>query len=170
MTATQANPNPPPSSAPTSPIPSMYRDRPEDGGAPPRSEADRDAGSLVAEAPPPPVAKAAGDAGAVTVDETQQGKTIELAKGRSLVLLLGANATTGYDWEVTKAPPALGTPALGYIQGADVPGAAGKRRITWSPSGPLPAGEHVVELAYRRSFEAGKPPFKTFMFRVRAAP
>lgn len=112
-----------------------------------------------------------GDGGAkssaVAIDESAAGKTIDLAAGQSLTLSLGANATTGFDWSVTKAPAALGTPDLTYVQGGSQPGAPGTRKITWTLKSALPAGEHAVELAYARSFEKGVAPFKTFKMKVR---
>lgn len=106
-----------------------------------------------------------------TLDETAEGKTIDVAAGQTLVLLLGANPTTGFDWSVTKAPAALGNAESGYVQGgAGQMGAPGKRRFTWTVRTALPAGEHAVELAYARSFEKGVAPFKTFRLKVRRAP
>lgn len=114
-----------------------------------------------------------GDGGAksapVTIDESAAGKTIELAAGQSMTLSLGANATTGFDWSVTKAPAALGAPEMSYVQGGSQMGAPGTRKITWTLKSALPAGEHAVELAYARSFEKGVAPFKTFKLKVRAA-
>ncbi|MBS2018438.1 MAG: protease inhibitor I42 family protein [Deltaproteobacteria bacterium] len=102
--------------------------------------------------------------------EADANKTVDVKAGGTLVLELGANPSTGYDWEVTKAPAALGTPERGYVAGgSSAPGTPGKRVLTWTSKGALPPGEHAVELGYRRSFEAGKPPIKTFTFKVRAA-
>lgn len=118
---------------------------------------------------------ATGDAGVKTVslDDASDGKTIEIAKGGAIVLLLTATPTSGFDWAVLKAPPALGTPTLGFVEAhqprGDQPGASGKRRIVWTIKDALPAGEHAVELGYARSFEKGVAPFKTFRFKVRAA-
>jgi predicted secreted protein len=105
----------------------------------------------------------------VNLDEGSSGKTIELAKGQAVVLMLGATPSSGFDWAVMKAPAALGQPSLGFVAGADQMGAAGKRRIAWTVKETLPAGEHTVELGYARSFEPGVAPFKTFKFKVRAA-
>jgi len=87
----------------------------------------------------------------------------------TVTLSLGANPTTGFDWEVTKAPAAMGTAQRGFTEGGSAPGSPGKRTIVWTVKGALPAGDHAVELAYRRSFEEGKAPFKTFKFKVRGA-
>jgi predicted secreted protein len=116
----------------------------------------------------------AGAAGAarartVRIDEGSEGKVIDLAPGQSLVLMLAANPTTGFDWAVLKAPAALGAPDLGFVGGGEQPGAPGKRRITWTLKNALPAGDQPVELGYARGFEKGVAPFKTFRFKVRAA-
>ena len=109
------------------------------------------------------------EARTVTLDEGGDGKTIELAKGQSVVLMLTASPTSGFDWAVIKAPAALGSPSMGFVSGGDQMGASGKRRIAWTLKDALPAGEHAVELGYQRSFEKGVAPFKTFRFKVRGA-
>ncbi|HSO38886.1 MAG TPA: protease inhibitor I42 family protein, partial [Labilithrix sp.] len=112
-----------------------------------------------------------GDGGVKTVnlDESGDGKTVEVGKGAAIVLMLAASPTSGFDWAVTKAPAALGAPTMGFVAGGDQMGASGKRRIVWTLKDALPAGEHAVELGYARSFEKGVAPFKTFRFKVRAA-
>ncbi|HSO34335.1 MAG TPA: protease inhibitor I42 family protein [Labilithrix sp.] len=112
-----------------------------------------------------------GDGGVKTVnlDESGDGKTVEVGKGGTIVLMLAASPTSGFDWAVTKAPAALGAPTMGFVAGGDQLGASGKRRIAWTLKDALPAGEHAVELGYARSFEKGVAPFKTFRFKVRAA-
>lgn len=121
----------------------------------------------------------ASDAGSLTtsttgpvVTEADADKTIDLAKGQTLTVLLGANPTSGFDWSVIKSPKALGTPDVSFDKGgtaAGVMGAGGKRKLVFTPKDTLPPGEHSVELGYARSFEKDKPPFKTFKFKVRAA-
>jgi predicted secreted protein len=113
----------------------------------------------------------AGGAGrrVVKIDEGSEGKSIELAPGQTLVALLTANPTTGFDWAVIKAPAGLGAPEMGFVSGGELPGASGKRRIAWTLKSALPAGDQAVELGYARSFEKGVAPFKTFRFKVRAA-
>ena len=122
-----------------------------------------DAGAAAAEG-------GAKEARVVNLDENGAGKTIDLAVGQSLVLLLTANPTSGFDWAVIKSPTALGAPAMGFISGGDQMGAPGKRRITWTLKTALPEGVHLVELGYARSFEPGVAPFKTFRFKVRPKP
>lgn len=106
----------------------------------------------------------------VNIDESHAGKIIGLAPGQQLVATLDANPTTGFDWAVTKAPAALGSPEMEYVSSGNAPGSPGKRILTWTLKAALPAGEHAVELGYARSFEKGVPPFKTYRFKVRAAP
>jgi predicted secreted protein len=104
----------------------------------------------------------------ITLDDTSDGKTIDLARGQTLVLMLTANPTTGFDWTVVKAPAALGEPVMGYIPGGDAPGSPGKRRISFKVVTALPAtGEQPLELAYKRSFEQVAA-FKTFRVKLRA--
>ncbi len=105
----------------------------------------------------------------MSLDEGAAGKTVEVAKGATITLMLAATPSSGFDWAVLTAPAALGTPTLGFVAGGDQMGSAGKRRIVWTVKDALPAGEHAVELGYARSFEKGVAPFKTFRFKVRAA-
>jgi predicted secreted protein len=105
--------------------------------------------------------------GRLSLDESSDGKTFDVAPGQTIVVMLSASPTSGFDWAVIKAPPALGAPDLGFVSGGDAMGAVGKRRLTFTVKTALPAGEHAVELGYRRSFEQGVPPFKTFKFKVR---
>lgn len=109
------------------------------------------------------------EAKAVSLDDGAEGKTVDVAKGATVTLLLAATPSSGFDWAVLKAPAALGAPTLGFVAGGGEMGAAGKRRIVWTVKDALPAGEHAVELGYARSFEKGVAPFKTFRFKVRAA-
>ena len=144
-----------------------------DANADANADAGAEAGGEVRAGHEAGVIKAgAGDAGgskSVQLDEAGEGKAIDLVAGAQLVLLLRASPTSGFDWSVVKAPPGLGTPEMGYIappgEGMDAPG---KRRIVWTLKAALPAGEHAVELGYRRGFEQGTPPLKTFRFKVRS--
>jgi predicted secreted protein len=124
--------------------------------------------------PPPAQPKDAGAptekaSGSLTVDESSAGKTIDVSKGQKIVVQLKWTPSSGYDWEVTKSPPALGKPEEGVVSAGDVPGAKGLRRFTFTAKDTLPAGEHAIEFGYRRDFEKGKPPAKTFSFKVRPA-
>jgi predicted secreted protein len=143
-----------------------------DAGA--SANASADAGADASTSTSAGAAQEAAEGGAargkvVSIDEGSEGKSIELAVGQSLVAMLVANPTTGFDWAVIKAPAALGQPDLGFVSGGDRIGAPGKRRLTWTVKTALPAGDQSVELGYARSFEKGVPPFKTFTFKVRAA-
>ncbi|MDB4940655.1 MAG: hypothetical protein JWP97_189 [Labilithrix sp.] len=142
-----------------------------DANADAHADADADAGTD---------GRAARDAGgrmgrtmavaAVTLGDGDSGKTVDLAPGQSLVLLLAATPTSGFDWSVIEAPAALGAPTLDFVAAAGgAMGAAGKRKIVFTVAGALAPGEHTVKLGYARSFEKGVAPFKTFVFRVRPA-
>ena len=109
----------------------------------------------------------AGAARVVTIDESWAGKTVDVAPGSKLVVALKSAPNNGFDWWVTKAPAALGKPEMSFVPAASEElGAKGTRRLTFTP-GTLPAGEQDVELGYARSFEPGKPPARTFKFKVR---
>jgi predicted secreted protein len=127
------------------------------------AKADSDGGGMV-------VGMGASDGGhgdTVFVDQAKADTTVSLGSGQKLVVVLRSNPTTGFDWSVVKAPPALGKPEMGSIPGAGV-GGGGHRKLTFTPKEPLPAGEHTVELAYARPFEDAQAPLKTFRFKVKA--
>jgi len=105
----------------------------------------------------------------INADESSDGKTIDLAPGQSLVVTLAATPSTGFDWAVLKAPPALSAPDMGFVAGGDQVGAAGKRRLTFTVKSALAAGDHDLVLGYARSFEKGVAPFKTFKLKLRSA-
>jgi len=142
--------------------------------APSASAAARDGGGLETAPAGSEAGAASAEAGAarphvVHIDESNDGKTIELAPGQQLVATLDANPTTGFDWAVLKSPAALGTPEMGYVSSSSAAGAPGKRHLTWTLKTALPAGTHAVELGYARRFEKGVAPFKTYRFKVSAA-
>lgn len=117
-----------------------------------------------------PEGAAADAAPEIALDEASAGKTIDVRSGQSVTLTLVTNPTTGYDWKVISAPAALGEPTSTIAvpdSGAD--GAATTRRFVWKPKGALGPGEHPLELAYRRSFEKGVAPIKSFRVLLRDA-
>ncbi len=140
----------------------------DDAAAPPPSEAGA-ATAAAADASAPPDTNKTPASGALTIDESAAGKTIDVAKGQKLTVALKWKPSSGYDWSVTKSPAALGAPEAAVVSAGDVPGAYGQRRFTFTVKDALPAGEHAVEFGYARDFEKGKPPAKTFAFKVRAA-
>ena len=103
----------------------------------------------------------------LSVDITSSGKEVTLAAGGTLTVTLESNITTGYSWNETAnigdklvlqqtghryEPPA--TPALG----------AGGKEV-WTINA-LKAGKSTISMEYRRPFEPGVAPAKTFTLTV----
>lgn len=150
-----ADPNTPASPPPTS----------DDAGATPAPTAKALAEPAPAAAPPAPAAAEPAPAAPpspapVRVGMEDNGKTVNVKKGQVVVLALPENATTGFEWVVTRADKTLGQPKSG-AEPADPAsvGGGGKHTFTWSTASAQ--GSHVVELEYKRSFEKTKAA-KTF--------
>lgn len=108
----------------------------------------------------------------MTIGLDQNGDTVSLALGQTLIVALDGNATTGYVWElgrvkkkvlstdgdVTYTPTPLATPQPGS-------GGVFTARIT-----AVGLGQSYVKLVYDRPFEAGAPPIKTFTVLVLVTP
>jgi len=120
--------------------------------------------------------------------DSDKGKTIRVYEGQDFVLKLGANATTGYSWKVTKtnrsfAYPYASTYEMAHSASpAGVPsmpppmGAGGTAVFKWSTNPvtdvtgtPLMSkvGKHEIALEYRRPWEPlTSAPAKTFKLTV----
>lgn len=103
----------------------------------------------------------------VKVSQADAGKTITVKKGQSVILTLPSNATTGYQWKVTRTDRTFGYPAEKYLSSSSAVGGGGAQKFTWKTSSPLPMlGQHAVTLEYRRPWETSGPAAQTFTFTV----
>lgn len=104
--------------------------------------------------------------GKVTVTREDDGGTVELSMGQTLVVELDSNATTGYSWRVTKIDEDIveqegdGT----YVQTGD-PDAMGAGGIETFEFKSVASGRTRLELSYVRSFEEEDDP-RTFGLEV----
>ena len=112
-----------------------------------------------------PLACAPAAPGARTIGEADAGKSVEAKVGETLVVTLEANPTTGYMWEVAPDSAAQLKLRGEPVHNPDSPaaGAGGKTALTFDV---VSAGTGKLRLVYRRSFEAGVPPVKTFELGV----
>jgi len=101
----------------------------------------------------------------VKVTEADNGKTITVKKGQSVMLTLPSNASTGYEWKVTRTDRSFGYPTSKYVApSSSAVGAGGSQKLTWKTSGAFPGvGSHSVTLEYARAAGAAA---KTFTFTV----
>jgi inhibitor of cysteine peptidase len=109
---------------------------------------------------------AAAAARTVTVGAAANGKSLELKPGDKLVVRLAANPTTGYDWAVAFKPKALQLVKRTYLASPPMRiGQGGTDVFRFS----VRSGRGRLELVYRRSWEKGKEPLRTFLLRIRAS-
>lgn len=110
----------------------------------------------------PPVTPAA--TGPVRIAEADNGTTVALAVGQTLLVDLAANPSTGYSWVVTALPSVVetvGEPAFkgGPTQTTAVVGAGGVETLTFRAKA---AGTGKLDLGYVRPWETGVAPAQTY--------
>jgi len=109
---------------------------------------------------------AAAAARTVTVGAAANGKSLELKSGTTLVVRLAANPTTGYDWAVVSKPKALKLVKRTYLAAPPMRiGQGGTDVFRFS----VRSGRGRLKLVYRRSWEKGKAPLRTFLLGIRAS-
>lgn len=112
----------------------------------------------------------------VQLADADNGKTVRLARGGTVIVALQSNPSTGFSWYVGEtAGPELalhGEPTF-VPPGSTSPvvGAAGTQVFTFVTTDigmPPPGTPAVVQvvLEYKRGFEPNTPPEKTFKFTV----
>lgn len=105
----------------------------------------------------------------VAVRLTQDGgsQSVALAKGRTLVVAIAGNPSTGYEWEMTAAVDGAVLRQEGraeFVAGApDLVGAPGEYRFTFKAIG---LGSATVGLKYVRPWEKDRPPAATATVNV----
>ncbi|MEO5763921.1 MAG: protease inhibitor I42 family protein [Casimicrobiaceae bacterium] len=93
---------------------------------------------------------------------------VSVSRGRTLVVTLDANVTTGYRWEALPgfAPALVQVGTADYSAPVAAPGpvgAPGTMTFRFLASAP---GSTTLELAYRRPFEPSVAPAKTVRYEV----
>jgi inhibitor of cysteine peptidase len=100
----------------------------------------------------------------VSVGASANGKSFELKRGDTLVVRLDANPTTGYDWAIVGKPKCLRLVGRSFV--APPPGlvgAGGTDVFRFS----VKKGRGKLQLVYRRSWEKGIPPLRSFALTIR---
>ena len=111
------------------------------------------------------------DHGEVRSSAADDGRQIELNEGQVLVISLESNPSTGYMWEVEEADEAIlhqmgkiEFESESYLLGAPILlGAPGKQIVRFEA---VAAGWADLRLVYRRPWERGMKPAKTFSLQV----
>jgi inhibitor of cysteine peptidase len=111
----------------------------------------------------------AGNTESVVVRFTQDGgsQSAALSKGRTLVVIIAGNPTTGYEWELTDTVNSAVLEQEGrveFVDGAqDLMGAPGEYRFVFKAMAP---GMTAIGLKYVRPWEQDKPPAATATVNV----
>ena len=100
------------------------------------------------------------------IDQTYNQREVAVAKLDTFELSLAENPTTGYRWEFkSKGEPVCRLVSTQFDASSGSVGTGGTHRWRFQVVG---TGVAAIELAYERSFEADKPPAKTFELTVRS--
>ncbi len=103
--------------------------------------------------------------GTKNITASDAGKTIDLNKGDTLVVSLEGNATTGYSWVVADPAPSILQQAGDFevTPVSDAMGAPGTIVLKFSA---VQSGQATLTLEYRRPWEKGVAPDKTYEVTV----
>lgn len=104
---------------------------------------------------------------AVTLDKNSNGKTVEMASGKTLTIKLQGNATTGYSWILSKYNKKL-------VRFIDVNYVVDNNKLlgsggTWVTNFEiLKPGKSEISFIYKRPWEKEKLPLKKFFVEIKA--
>jgi inhibitor of cysteine peptidase len=100
------------------------------------------------------------------VDQAFNGREVVVTKPDTFELSLAENPTTGYRWEFkSSGAPVCRLVSTEFDASSGGVGSGGTRRWRFQVTG---TGVATIELAYRRVFEADKPPARTFELTLRS--
>ena len=98
------------------------------------------------------------------LNENDSNKTVEIVIGDELELILPANPTTGYGWEVSSIDTSiLQSNKADFVTNDPAIGAGGMEIIKFHA---LAVGKSELKLIFHRPFEQNTPPLKTFAVTV----
>ena len=98
------------------------------------------------------------------VTDSDNGHQVELSTGDELQVILEANPSTGYKWQLREAHIGVLRPSARKFSPYDrAVGAGGKDILTFRAVSP---GCTKLKLSFERPFEQGKPPAKEFSLGV----
>jgi inhibitor of cysteine peptidase len=104
---------------------------------------------------------APGHAHVLELDELDSGRTVTLKSTETLTIVLRGNPTTGFTWEITQLDTDMlmpeGEPA--FTADSHMIGSGGKFTFRFLP---INSGRTRLKLIYRRPWEKGVAPLKTF--------
>lgn len=97
----------------------------------------------------------------VTLGQADNGSTVQLSVGDSLVISLPGNPTTGFNWLVASADGNILQQKgdVAFKTSSSALGAGGTITLSFQA---VAAGETPLVLQYKRAWETGTPPEQTF--------
>ncbi len=104
-----------------------------------------------------------------TIQKTKEdsGTTVEMKKNRYLDVILVANRTTGYEWEIVNIDTTILVHTSTEYQSDEAPlgllGTGGRSTFHFKSKN---SGETLLKIIYHRSFEGNIPPVDTFELTV----
>jgi inhibitor of cysteine peptidase len=116
-----------------------------------------------------PATQAAADTQPAVVGAPMDGQTLAVIKGKTILIQLYWNITTGYAWKLKslKGDAVEQVGKFSYVanpRSRFVPGGGGKLLATFKA---VKAGNGTIELVYVRQKEDNAAPVKTFTLRVK---
>lgn len=100
------------------------------------------------------------------VDETSNGKEIELAVGETLEVRLPENRTTGFQWVLESSAKDVSSLVKDEVEPGRLIGEPGIHRWHFRTER---AGSGRIELSYRRPWEEKEKPQRTFALDIRVS-
>ncbi len=104
-------------------------------------------------------------AGGKEITRADNGKTVEVARGSEVKVVLESNPTTGYSWQVKEVDTAI-LKQVGEAQfkaDSSAIGAGGKETFTFNAAS---AGQTTLKMEYRRPWEKDVPAAESFAVTV----
>ncbi len=100
----------------------------------------------------------------VVVTEAKNGQNVQIGINDVLIVRLQAQAGTGYSWVVTTVPSFLRLPQEHTEPtGRTIPGGPDAQLFTFKP---ISSGNAHLSFAYRRPWETGRPPARSYNVKV----
>jgi inhibitor of cysteine peptidase len=96
--------------------------------------------------------------------DNDNGRSIIISGSDELRIILEANPTTGYRWQLSELDSTILVPGpQQFLPASGAIGSGGKEMLLFTAGHP---GKTELKLLYRRAFERGKPTVKEFAVSV----
>jgi inhibitor of cysteine peptidase len=102
----------------------------------------------------------------VTISEQDNGKSVQVNVGQTVVVRLPSNPTTGYQWSAQGNPAPLALVKSDYATDPQVAGRAGAGGMQTLQFAAKSSGKVELTLGYSRPWEKDVPSAKTFKVTV----